>query len=264
MSTRYKGHAFWDVETWQWPTWLVFWPDQARAALQYRVNLMPQAAENAKHLDVYLHDFAPGADLDKHKPTVLEGLRYPWESALSGVELSTPSDENHIVGDISLAFRQYWRATHNVTWLASAGFPVIEGIARYYASRVTLGADGKYHTFGQMGPDEAHGNITDSTYGNAVGAAALTAAYDLAAPAGRTPNATFRRIAQKIQINYNATGDFHPEYNEVQWNDRVARGGDFLIKQADTVLMYYPLAVNATDSVRRNDVELYAKLQVRS
>ena len=40
-----------------------------------------------------------------------------------------------------------------------------------------------------------------------------------------------------------------------------ARGGDSLIKQADTVLMYYPLAVNATDSVRRNDVLMYAKLQ---
>jgi|EP01046_Picozoa_sp_COSAG06_P015198 hypothetical protein len=46
------------------------------------------------------------------------------------------------------------------------------------------------------------------------------------------------------------------EYNEEQWNSRVARGGQFLIKQADTVLMYYPLAVNATDSVRRNDVEM--------
>ena len=72
VSTRYSGHAFWDVETWQWPTWLVFWPDQAQAALQYRVDLMPQAAENARHLDVYLHDFAPGAsDLDQHKPKVV-------------------------------------------------------------------------------------------------------------------------------------------------------------------------------------------------
>jgi hypothetical protein len=138
------------------------------------------------------------------------GLRYPWESALSGVEQCSPSDENHIVGDIALAFRQYWRATQNVTWLKTAGFPVLEGIARYYASRFSLDADGMYHTYGVMGPDEAHGNITDSTYGNAIGAAALTSAYELAALAGRTPNATFKAIAERVFLNYNATGDYHP------------------------------------------------------
>ena len=61
--------------SWQWPTWLTFWPDQARAALEYRVGLMAQAAENARHLDVYLHDFAPqAAGIDKHEPKRLEGI----------------------------------------------------------------------------------------------------------------------------------------------------------------------------------------------
>lgn len=134
VSTRYSGHAFWDVETWQWPTWLVFWPDQASAALQYRVDLMEQAAENTAHLSVWLHDFTPSSPMDQFKPKRLEGLRFPWESALAGIEQCSPNDENHIVGDIALAFRQYWRATHNVTWLKTSGFPVIEGIARYYST----------------------------------------------------------------------------------------------------------------------------------
>ena len=75
ISTRYSGHAFWDVETWQWPTWLAFWPEQARAALQYRVELMGQAGRNAKQYgsSIFLHDWARN---DSSRPT-LEGLRYP-------------------------------------------------------------------------------------------------------------------------------------------------------------------------------------------
>jgi trehalose/maltose hydrolase-like predicted phosphorylase len=26
VATRYEGDAFWDCETWQWPTWLAFFP----------------------------------------------------------------------------------------------------------------------------------------------------------------------------------------------------------------------------------------------
>ena len=204
---------------------------------------------------VFLHDFNPG---DPRAPRQLEGLRYPWESALSGAEQCTPSDENHIVGDIATAFRQYFRATHDVKWLRESGFPVLEGIAQYYASRVTIDPDGKrYHTYGQLGPDEYHGNITDSAYGNAVGAQALRAAYDYARLIGKQPNETFKRIADGLVIPYNSTLDYHPEYDEALWNARAQKQ----IKQADTVLMYYPLGINASASTRRNDVRRYAALQ---
>ena len=69
LSTNaYNGHAFWDVETWMWPTWLLFQPAIAKAALQYRVDRIAQARENAA-----LHGF--------------EGLMFPWESAFSGTEV---------------------------------------------------------------------------------------------------------------------------------------------------------------------------------
>lgn len=133
-------------------------------------------------------------------------------------------------------------------------------------SRVTLDVDGQYHTYGMLGPDEYHGNITDSTYGNAIGAAALMSAYKLAPVVGKKRNETFRHIAENLHIPYNETGDFHPEYNEAQWNAQVVqpnreKPGSAMIKQADTTLMYYPLAVNASESVRRNDVRMYSQLQ---
>lgn len=227
---------------------------------------MGQAAENAReHPEVWLQDFEdPEAKgMNRHKPSHLEGLRFPWQSALAGVEQEAPNDENHVVGDIATAFRQYWRATHDLDWMRSVGFAVIEGIAQYYASRVSVGDDGKYHTYGHMGPDEYHANVTDSAYGNAVGAAALMAAHDYAPLVGKAPNATFAKIARGIAIPYNSELDYHPEYNEVQFDARNKSGGQPLIKQADTVLMYYPLGntINASESTRRNDVRTYASLQ---
>jgi hypothetical protein len=39
--------AFWDVSTWIWPTYNVFFPAIARDVLQYRVNRQAAAAANA-------------------------------------------------------------------------------------------------------------------------------------------------------------------------------------------------------------------------
>ena len=71
--------------------------------------------------------------------------------------------EVHISGDIALAARQYYYATGDAAWLASVGFPLIRGVAAFYASRVSKTADGsreQYELQGVMGPDEyAYGEV---------------------------------------------------------------------------------------------------------
>ena len=141
VSARYGGWAFWDVETWQLPTWLVFFPQQARAALQYRVDRMHTARRNAR-TPVY-----PGA-------APRAGLKYPTESAVTGVEQCVGNMEDHVQGDIALALRQYFYATGDTAWLRESGFPVMAGIAAYYASRLTEGSDGLLHILHTTGPDE--------------------------------------------------------------------------------------------------------------
>ncbi len=76
VSTRYFGDAFWDVETWQWPTLLAFWPEEAKACLDYRSSLVDAAAANAKLPLPFYPPNSPPHD----------GLRFPWHSALAGVE----------------------------------------------------------------------------------------------------------------------------------------------------------------------------------
>lgn len=61
LSTQsYHGHTFWDVETWMWPTYNIFYPELARAVLQYRVDRVSAARSNAK-----LNNF--------------QGTMFPWE-----------------------------------------------------------------------------------------------------------------------------------------------------------------------------------------
>ena len=146
-----------------WPPLLMFHPELARSALQYRVQRRHAAADLARHFGHV-------------------GLRFPWESALSGVEAETGSYgslrrkddlaacsvfEIHISGDICSAFYHYDSAVQNRTWLASEGAEIIRGIASFYASRVvrqpkTALMEEGYGINNVMGPDEFHANVNNS------------------------------------------------------------------------------------------------------
>jgi trehalose/maltose hydrolase-like predicted phosphorylase len=244
---------------------LAFWPEQARGLLQYRADPLRVAAarQNAQQpacsMVDPLRDFCNTSALGP-RPR-LEGLRFPWQSAVAGVEQCASNDEDHIMGDIATAFRQYWIATHDVAWLKVSGWTVMEGIAQFYASRVQQSADGRYHIIGTCGPDEYHANVSDSTYSNAVAAAALRGAYQLASHAGAARNATFKEIADGLVIQYDAVKDYHPEFASFDPEYVDPSGKRISIKQADTVMSYYPLQLNASASTRENDLRIYAAVQ---
>eukprot|EP00041_Stephanoeca_diplocostata_P022033 m.522676 g.522676 ORF g.522676 m.522676 type:complete len:859 (+) comp21968_c0_seq3:119-2695(+) len=233
-TNSYHGHTFWDVCTWMWPAYLFFQPSIARAVLEYRVQRLPEALANAQ-----LNGF--------------EGAMFPWESAFTGTETDPAKGttiEEHLQGDIAFAFRQYYFATGDVTWLTNSGFPVLEGIARFWASKAYLNANGTYSIAKIMGPDEYHGNVVDSVYCNVVAKYSLEAAYGLAKTAGVTPNATFKDIADKLVVLFDTTNNYHPEFQGY------TRGTK--IKQADTILLGYPLLYNMSTSVRQSDLDYYA------
>lgn len=56
-------------------------------------------------------------------------------------------------------------------------------------------------------------------------------------------------IAEKIKIEYNETLDYHPEFEGYEFGDEV--------KQADTILIGYPLMHAMKNSTRRNDLNFY-------
>ncbi len=70
-----------------------------------------------------------------------------------------------------------WRA-----WLKAIGFPLIEGIGRFYAARVSAdpARAGGFSLESVMGPDEYNYPVNNSRYTNTVASLALAAAVELA------------------------------------------------------------------------------------
>ncbi|EDQ89749.1 uncharacterized protein MONBRDRAFT_16873 [Monosiga brevicollis MX1] len=231
-TNTYHGHTFWDVETWMWPTLNLFYPDIALSVLTYRSNRLGAAESIARshHMD---------------------GAMFPWESAFTGQETDPAPgtlNEEHIQGDIAFAFRQYFQATGDGAWLNSTGYDVLAKVAAFWASKAQRNSDGSYSIPDIMGPDEYHGGVTDSVYCNVIAQLSLQTAHDWAARVGRAPNATLQTIAQNLRVLFNASTGIHPEYLGYDGST---------VKQADTILIGYPLGYNMTAAVRAADLNYY-------
>ena len=44
-------------------------------------------------------------------------MAFPWFSALTGIEQQNGNGEDHLQGDIALAFVQHWQSTGDLAWL---------------------------------------------------------------------------------------------------------------------------------------------------
>ena len=106
-SNGYNGHSFWDTETWMYPTILIFYPELAKALLEYRFHTISGAQIKAQG-DGY------------------RGSMFAWESAFTGQDCTptwaaTGKYEQHITGDIALAIKNYWYVTRDQEWAKDSG-----------------------------------------------------------------------------------------------------------------------------------------------
>ncbi|GAM22451.1 hypothetical protein SAMD00019534_056260 [Acytostelium subglobosum LB1] len=245
-SNGYNGHVFWDAETWMYPTILLLQPTIARdSIIQYRLNNLEQAHQKAL-------GFNQG----------WTGYMFPWESAFTGAE-GCPEDypegmlEHHITGDISFAWQQYYRMTNDKQWLQEGGgYQAIKGVAEFWASRASLAigatpSQPSYEIDIVIPPDEyVNGFVNNSVYTNAVAQMALEWAIEAATIVNDTtaPTDQWRTIAQNLVMLYNETLDIHPEY---EYYD-----GD-TVKQADVILLGFPLMYNMSLQTRASDLAYY-------
>ncbi|XP_005941734.1 protein-glucosylgalactosylhydroxylysine glucosidase isoform X2 [Haplochromis burtoni] len=232
----YWGHVFWDQDIWMYPGIALFYPKLARAVLEYRVGTIDGAKDNAQKQGY-------------------KGLKFPWESAVSGREVC-PEDiygqqEIHINGDVTLAFQHYLYLTEDLSMFREGlGSEVIYGVADYWVSRVTWKPeDQKYHLDGVMPPDEYYYNVNDSVYTNTVAKLGLQFAVELAELLQHPAPKEWQAVAEYIKIPFDEEHQYHPEY------DGYIKGHP--VKQADTVMLGYPLGLPMSPEVRRNDLEAY-------
>ena len=126
--------TFWDVEQFIWPNLLLLHPKMARAAMQYRFDTMQAARANAAvtclrkcHANCGqpkpgFPPHCPGWPCNSTGPCTVSGLKYAWESAVTGYAATQACctanevSEIHIAGDVSLAMWQTFQASHDLNW----------------------------------------------------------------------------------------------------------------------------------------------------
>jgi len=246
-ADAYAGATDWDEEIWFFPAFNWFYPKLARQLVDYRYDRAEQARLNAANPTKF--PFAGSAYTGNR---TFKGIAYPWFSALTGIEQQPGNGEDHLQGDIALAFVQHWQATGDLVWLKQKGYPVIEGLAQFWVSRVDHDADGTWHIRRSMSPDEFSGNSSDPVYTTAIAQITLRAAHKLAAVVGKQPDPAFLKVAAGLHILYDKVLDYHPEHNGYLPNQT--------IKQADVVMLGYPLAYEMPIRTQRNDLAIYANV----
>ena len=217
----------------------------AQSLLQYRVNHLPGAARNAAERNQ-------------------SGARFPWESAFTGEETApyTPCGDRelHVNGDIAVAVWQFWRAFKDASadWLEATAWPLLSSIATWWMSKLAQDNAGEpagapLSILDVMCPDEYADHVNNSAYTNAVTFFTLTYAATvgglLGKPAGSL--AAWRDAAARITRPANPALNFTPEYDGY-------RPGQ-TIKQADVILMGFPLQAPWLDAAQRaRDLQYYA------
>ena len=107
-SNIYNGHVFWDADMWVFPALALIDPDKAKAIPEYRLAKGDQAAKN--FVQWWVDDNRPTANgkLGPVEEKVVFGVKFPWESSVTGKEtVPGPSRfEDHITGSVAFSIER--------------------------------------------------------------------------------------------------------------------------------------------------------------
>ena len=229
----YNGHVFWDTELWMYPPLLMLQPDIAKSLLEYRYQRLDAAKANA---------FAHG----------YEGAMYPWESAADGTEDTpvwalTGPFQHHITGCVAWAHWKYYQVTKDKEWLRERGWPVIKAAAEFWASRVERNGPGQYDIKNVIGANEWLENIDNNAFTNGMAITALQYANAAARELGLAENPDWNHVAMNIPIL---------EFPDGTTKENATYAG-VEIKQADAVLLSYPLTIVTDPAEIKKDLDYY-------
>lgn len=235
----YNGHVFWDADIWVFPAILLMHPELAGSMVEYRYQRLEAARHNA-----FIHGY--------------RGAMYPWESADTGNENTQINSmygafEHHITGGVAIAAWQYYCVTQDLDWLRQKGYPMLEAIADYWASRSEQNASGEYEIRNVIGADEwnvnaAGGkNVNNNAYTNGVAKTSLEVACRAARLLCLKPKPEWETVAGKLRFSRMANGVTaeHDTYKGEK------------TKQADVCLLAFPLKVITDKEQIRKDLEYY-------
>lgn len=232
----YNGHVFWDQETWMYPPIQLLHVEIGKAIIKTRTRTL----DNAKH-QAMMRGY--------------NGAMYPWESAFSGYDVTPVPPyfqfEKHITGDIAFAVRQYIYLTRDTDFLLhERGNEMIRDIADFWASRAVFNKMTTLYDINDvMPPDEYHHQVNNSVYTNLVAKLSLELPGFVDEFLGQPSKQLYKDVANSMNIPFDKGQRYHPEY------DGYVQGEE--VKQADVILLGFPLMMSMPEDVRKNDLRIY-------
>ena len=193
---RYRGHIFWDTETFVWPTYAFTHPPTARSLLLYRYHTLDGARKKAQEMGY-------------------RGALYPWEATDTGEEtcpefmlsggservpVLTLREEHHLSADIAYAVWQYRDVTGDNDFFLNYGAEMLLELARFWSSRVTVDETGQYHILKVIGPDEYHESVDDNAYTNYMAQWTLRRGLETVAELRRDVLERWEILAQRLDL----------------------------------------------------------------
>ncbi|WP_179235148.1 MULTISPECIES: glycoside hydrolase family 65 protein [unclassified Burkholderia] len=244
-SDNYGGMIFWDAETWMYPYLLAAHPEMAKSIVDYRYDRLPNALLNVQN---------DRSDTGVGSATI--GSFFPWTSG-TGI-LSTDGGESaeiHLQADIALAQFQYYEATGDKTWLQHYGWPVLSAIADYYSTRMTLNSNGTYSLTKVDGPDEYVHNATDAAYTNGSALQAINFATQAATILGYAIHPQWAVASAKL-VKPQVDPTRQVVLQHAKFNPNVSH----TLKQADVVLLTYPMEYPLPTQIGINNLNYYSAI----
>ena len=205
----YKGHVFWDTETFMLPFFIYTMPNVAKALLKYRYNTLEGARANAK-LKGYV------------------GAQFPWEAADDGTEVTpqwgfdydgnpvriwTGDEEYHINSDITFGIWEYYRATGDKDFIKNFGMEIFLDTAKFWQSRVEYNrVFDRYEINKVIGPDEFHEHVNNNVYTNYLAKWSIKKTLELVNWLKIEEADVYKTLIDKLNINEEDLG----VWNEIQ------------------------------------------------
>ncbi|CAN6670291.1 periplasmic acid trehalase Ath1p [Trichomonascus vanleenenianus] len=237
-SDSYAGLIFWDADLWMFHGLLALHPNHAGSINNYRDRLAAQAVRNAQSYNQ-------------------SGALYPWTSGRFGNCTATGpcvDYEYHINTDIALAHWNYFLATNDTEWLRETGYPIIRHAADFFTNFVQKSnTSNQYTTHNMTDPDEYANHIDNGAFTNAAIEQLMKWVTNASLILGQDVNPQWTVLSQNMHIPEDANLDLTLEFDGMN--------GTAEIKQADVVLMTYPLEYDQPQARAVRNMDYYALRQ---
>ncbi|SCV01571.1 LANO_0F12442g1_1 [Lachancea nothofagi CBS 11611] len=232
-SDSYAGLVFWDADLWIMPSLLPFFPDISKHMVTYRQSTHNQAKINAQE------NGYPGA-------------LYPWTSGRFANCTSTGpcvDYEYHINIDVAMAsFLVYLNGADGIddNYLRGTTWPLVRDAALFFSSYVDYNpALDAYETHNMTDPDEYANFISNGAFTNAGIRTLLKWATDIGHHLNESVDPKWADVSKKIVIPISDT-NITLEYSGMN--------ASVEIKQADVMLMTYPLGYITDETILDNAI----------